>query len=120
MRYSNPIPDLDEHAIVRFWREFDPSRPNNECWTNGKTVDNYTTFSYQKVTYYRHKVAYHLHYGPVPTHYTINHKCNNRACFNPRHLYAGSDKENAYDRELAKGNPDFMPLERHKYLESLK
>lgn len=29
------------------------------------------------------------------------HKCNNRSCFNPHHIYIGSDFDNAQDRKRA-------------------
>lgn len=36
----------------------------------------------------------------VPGDGCVLHKCDNPACFNPRHLYRGTMKQNAKDREL--------------------
>jgi hypothetical protein len=37
--------------------------------------------------------------GPVSADVVICHKCNNRRCCNPDHLYAGTHKSNAADRK---------------------
>jgi hypothetical protein len=48
-----------------------------------------------------HIVSYEAFVGPVPEGMQINHKCHNRACCNPEHLYAGTQKQNMKDMLLA-------------------
>lgn len=31
----------------------------------------------------------------------VNHKCNVKSCFNPRHLYKGTQRDNMYDYRLS-------------------
>lgn len=42
-----------------------------------------------------HRVSYELYIGPVTD--LVLHRCNNRACFNPAHLYDGSHACNVED-----------------------
>ena len=44
-----------------------------------------------------HRVAYEHHNGPIPEGICIMHVCDNRPCFNPEHLKAGTHKENVED-----------------------
>ncbi len=55
-----------------------------------------------------HRVAYQLSYGAVPPGKLICHRCDNRKCVNPRHLFVGDDKSN-YDDMCSKGrrNPRY-------------
>jgi hypothetical protein len=47
-----------------------------------------------------HRRAYMLFNGPITAEVVICHKCNNRRCCNPDHLYAGTHTTNAADRRL--------------------
>ncbi len=47
-------------------------------------------------------MSYELHHGPIPQDMNICHKCDTPPCWNPKHLFAGTDIDNIADK-VAKG-----------------
>lgn len=47
-----------------------------------------------------HRVVYELAIGDIPDGMLVLHRCDNRPCCNPFHLFLGTDKDNSDDKVL--------------------
>ncbi len=82
----------------RFWKKVSISSPEN-CWNWEHSIDvrGYGQFYYNGKLVKAHRMAYILTHGSIPQGKMVCHKCSNRLCQNPSHLYAGTAKDNARD-----------------------
>jgi hypothetical protein len=76
----------------------------NNCWVwLGKRSSNgYGLFYMNGSDKRAHRLAYQFRFGEIPEGKLICHKCDNRLCINPDHLFAGSAKDNMDDM-ISKG-----------------
>jgi hypothetical protein len=44
-----------------------------------------------------HRISYVIFVGPIPDGLNVLHKCDNTICFNPEHLFTGTQKDNVID-----------------------
>lgn len=71
--------------------------PESDCWEcSGRSGQRYPTISVGgSKAINRHRAMFYIHNGFMPD--VVMHKCDNVICINPKHLIAGTSKENTKD-----------------------
>lgn len=86
----------------RFWQRVTVGTPT-ECWEwTGATRNGYGVMNIDGKVIYTHRFSCELHHGPLAEGQCALHKCDNRLCCNPDHIFRGTKGENAKDM-YAKG-----------------
>ncbi len=70
---------------------------NGDCieWT-GKLNKGYGIFYFKGKIWSAHRASFYVQNSCIPKDLYVCHKCNNKKCINPDHLYSGTPKQN-YD-----------------------
>ena len=90
-------PPQDEKA--RFLSKVKEVSSGCHEWQAGLHRDGYGKFQFRGKTKQAHRVAYTLFVGSIPDERWILHKCDNRLCVNPEHLFLGDSIENIEDMD---------------------
>ncbi len=102
---AKEIPEISSEELFRFLARINKRGPLvrkglGKCfsWKTDGPTDIYGSVYLSGEEYPAHRVAWTIENGPIPRRLRVLHKCDNKNCVNPAHLFLGTQGDNMRDR----------------------
>lgn len=87
---------MNKEQEKRLWSKV---KKTSSCWiwTAGLFPNGYGSISINDKTFKVSRIVYELAFGKFDKKLLVLHKCDNKKCVNPKHLFIGTHKNNMED-----------------------